>query len=118
MGDERGAPRGAPDAAGAGDPGPQAGEPAPAPAEETRVTLRWDGTNLRSAYANACNVMSSRDEVVMLFGLNQTWTPGAKDVTIKLSTRVILNPVAAKRVLDVLTNVVREYEARFGAIRF
>jgi hypothetical protein len=116
MADERGAPRGAPEPAGAGGPGAEAAAPPP-PTGDTPVTLRWDGTNLRSAYANACNVMSSQDEVVMLFGLNQTWAPGAKDVTVKLSNRVILNPVAAKRVLEVLTNVVREHEARFGTIR-
>jgi len=34
-------------------------------------TIRWDDSNLKSSYANVCNVASTREEVVLMFGTNQ-----------------------------------------------
>jgi hypothetical protein len=82
----------------------------------TPVNVRWDDSNLRSSYANVRNVSSTREEVVLLFGLNQTWNGGQRDVTIHLTNRVILNPYAAKRLHLLLTNVLRDYEARIGML--
>ena len=33
-------------------------------------TIRWDDSNLKSSYANVCNVSSTREEVVLVFGIN------------------------------------------------
>jgi hypothetical protein len=82
--------------------------------EATRI--KWDDSNMRSAYANVCHVSSTREEVVLLFGLNQAWNRGQKEVTIQLTERVIVSPYAAKRLGLLLNNVVNEYEARFGAL--
>jgi hypothetical protein len=82
----------------------------------TGVNVRWNDSNLKSSYVNVCNVSSTREEVVLLFGLNQTWNTGQRDVTIQLTDRIILNPHAAKRLNVVLTNALREYEARFGML--
>src|SRR2546422_928794 len=30
-------------------------------------TIRWDDSNLKSSYANVCNVSSTREEVVLVF---------------------------------------------------
>ena len=78
--------------------------------------IRWDDTNLRSAYANVCNVSSTREEVVLVFGINQAWERGQQEVVVQLAERVILSPFAAKRLAALLTNVMREYEARFGVL--
>ncbi len=59
--------------------------------------LKWDDTNMKSSYANVCNVTSTREEVVMLFGVNQAWNRGQKEVTIQLTDRIIISPYAAKR---------------------
>ena len=75
-----------------------------------------DDSNLKNAYANFCNVSSTREEVVLIFGINQAWERSQREVQIQLTDRVILSPFAAKRLADLLTNVVREYEARFGAL--
>ena len=40
------------------------------------VKLRWDDTHMKSAYANVCNVSSTREEVVLMFGVNQAWQRG------------------------------------------
>lgn len=83
-------------------------------AEGTRI--KWDDSNMRSSYANVCNVTSTREEVVMLFGMNQAWNRGQKEVTIQLSDRIVISPYAAKRLAMLLDGVVKEYETRFGAL--
>jgi hypothetical protein len=80
--------------------------------------IHWDDENMSTSYANVCNVASTREEVTLLFGTNQTWDSGSgsKDLTIKLSDRIILNPYAAKRLMMLLENVIGQYEARFGKL--
>ena len=79
-------------------------------------TIRWDDSNLRSVYANVCNVSSTREEVTLLFGTNQAWRAGQKEVGVDLTDRVILSPYAAKRLSRLLSGVVGEYEKRFGSL--
>ncbi len=84
--------------------------------EDQATRIRWDDSNMRSTYANVCNVASTREEVTLLFGTNQSWHTGQKELTVGLSDRIILNPYAAKRLSILLNNVVGEYESRFGEI--
>ncbi len=84
--------------------------------ENQATRIRWDDSNMRSTYANVCNVASTREEVTLLFGTNQSWHTGQKELTVGLSDRIILNPYAAKRLSILLNNVVAEYESRFGEI--
>ncbi|MDG1494470.1 MAG: DUF3467 domain-containing protein [Porticoccaceae bacterium] len=79
-------------------------------------TIRWDDSKMRSVYANVCNVSSTQEEVTLLFGTNQAWRSGQKEVAIELSDRVIVSPHAAKRLSRLLSSVVSEYEKRFGAL--
>ncbi|MDD5049800.1 MAG: DUF3467 domain-containing protein, partial [Methanoregulaceae archaeon] len=39
-------------------------------------TIKWDDSKMTSSYANVCNVSSTREEVTLLFGTNQTWHTG------------------------------------------
>ena len=78
--------------------------------------INWDDSSMKSSYANVCNVTSTREEVVMLFGINQAWNRGQKEVTIQLTDRIVISPYAAKRMSVLLNNVVKEYESRFGAL--
>lgn len=80
-------------------------------------TLRWDDSKMTSTYANVCNVSSTREEVTMLFGTNQSWHTGQPELTVQLTNRIILNPFAAKRLAILLGNILREYEARFGELK-
>ncbi len=97
-----------------------ASKPADAPAakgkEQEGARIKWDDSNMKSAYANVCNVTSTREEVVMLFGINQAWNRGQKEVTIQLTDRIIISPYAAKRLTALLDGVVKEYEKRFGTL--
>lgn len=80
------------------------------------MKIKWDDSMMKSSYANVCNVTSTREEVVMLFGMNQAWNRGQKEVTIQLTDRIVISPYAAKRMSMLLGNVVTEYEKRFGTL--
>ena len=77
----------------------------------------WDDSKLRSTYANVCNVSSTREEMTLLFGTNQTWNTGQQELKVELTERIVINPFAAKRLAILLNNTVREYEARFGELK-
>jgi hypothetical protein len=85
-------------------------------ADLASMKIKWDDSNMKSSYANVCNVTSTREEVVMLFGMNQAWNRGQKEVTIQLTDRIVISPFAAKRLSLLLGNVVTEYEKRFGVL--
>ncbi len=87
------------------------------PAQEAaQVRIRWDSSNMRSAYANVFNVAGTREEIVLFFGMNQAWDATQKEVTVQLSDRIVLSPFVAKRLSIVLNNVVRDYENRYGKL--
>lgn len=85
-------------------------------AAQQGARIRWDDSAMKSSYANVCNVTSTREEVVMLFGINQAWNRGQQEVTIQLTDRIIISPYAAKRLAALLGGVVQEYEKRFGTL--
>jgi len=89
-----------------GIPGPTGSQP----------KIVWDDSNMRSVYANVANVAGTREEIVLLFGMNQAWHSGQKEVKIQLADRVVLSPFAAKRLTILLQNVIRDYESRFGEL--
>ena len=81
-----------------------------------KPTLRWDDSKLTSIYANVANVSSSREEVVMILGVNQAWANEQPQVTVQLTHRLILTPSTAKRLSVLLDRVISEHEERFGAL--
>lgn len=82
-----------------------------------RATVVWNEKNMATHFANVVNVQSTREQVDLFFGTNQTWnTSGSSDVTVDLTNRIILTPFAAKRLWTVLGGVLREYESRHGAL--
>ena len=89
---------------------------AAAAAKGDNPTVIWDDSKMNSSYANVCNVASTREEVTLLFGTNQTWHTGQKEVKVVLTDRIIVSPFAAKRLLGLLQNVMTEYESRFGPL--
>jgi aspartate-semialdehyde dehydrogenase len=90
-------------------------------AEETKAQpevprINWDQTKMTTTYANVCNVSSTREEVSVLFGTNQTVNVAQNGITVELTDRIILNPYAAKRLAHILTGVLQQYETAFGAL--
>ena len=97
---------------------------AKSPAEEGAKTtepqapkVRWDTHGLKSTYANFCNATSTREEVVLNFGVNQNWDRMSGEVEIELDNRIILSPFAAKRLSDLLQKLMAEYENRYGELK-
>lgn len=77
----------------------------------------WDDSRMVTTYANVCNVLGTREEIMVLFGANQAWQSDQKQVQVTLSNRVVLNPYAAKRLLTMLELGLKEYEARYGELK-
>ncbi len=87
---------------------------------ETRIAepaVRWDTTQLKSSYCNVANATSTREEVVLNFGVNQNWDRPRAELEIQLLHRVILSPFAAKRLQQLLAKLIGEYESRHGELK-
>ena len=81
-----------------------------------QIKIKWDDSSMRSVYSNVCNVAGTREEIVLLFGMNQAWHSGQKEVTIQLADRIVMSPFVAKRLAALLNNVIKDYEAKYGAL--
>ncbi|MCP5060367.1 MAG: DUF3467 domain-containing protein [bacterium] len=79
-------------------------------------TINWDDRNMQSCYANVCNAVGTREEVVLFFGIASPPQSKGVDLSVGLSQRVILSPFAAKRLAGLLSNVVNQYEQRWGTL--
>ena len=87
------------------------------PAAQRDTQLHWDDTKMATHFANVVNIQSTREQVDLFFGTNQTWNAtDERPLSIELSNRLILSPFAAKRLSLALNRVLREYEDRYGAL--
>ena len=84
-------------------------------AGQTKIV--WDDSNMRSVYANVSNVAGGREEIVLLFGMNQSWHAGQSEVKVQLTDRIVLSPFAAKRLATLLNNVLSNYEKQYGKLK-
>lgn len=91
--------------------------PNAASAAGAQPQIRLSTTNLKSTYCNMCNANTTREEVVLNFGVNQNWDRGQGDLDVALEHRIILSPFAAKRLSQMLTKLVEEYEGRYGELK-
>src|SRR5690242_13590271 len=88
-------------------------------AGRTQVPIKWNTTNMQNSYANFCNANSTREEVVLNFGVNKSWDRGSSSkegLDIELNHRIVLSPFAAKRLSALLQQLMKEYEARYGVL--
>ncbi len=76
----------------------------------------FDDSKMNITYANVCNALSTREEVTLLFGIRQNWNAERKELEVKLTDRIILNPFAAKRMLLLLNHFLQEYESRYSKL--
>lgn len=77
----------------------------------------WNDKEMVSHFANVVNIQSTKDQIDLLFGTNQTWNLSQEnDVTIDLSSRIMLTPLVAKRLSQSLIKLLQEHEARHGAL--
>ena len=77
----------------------------------------WKEDGMRTEFANVVNVQGTREQVDLFFGTNRTWSPqSGAPVVVELSNRIIMTPLAAKRLASILESVLREHERRYGAL--
>jgi hypothetical protein len=79
--------------------------------------VKWNVEHLKSSYVNFANANSTREEVVMNFGLNTSWDRGQSEVEIELAHRLVMSPFAAKRLAELLNKLMTEYEGRYGELK-
>ena len=82
-----------------------------------QARVRWNTQQLKSSYCNVANATSTREEVVVNFGVNQNWDRMQQEFEIELQHRIILSPFAAKRLSDLLGKLIKEYETRYGELK-
>lgn len=84
--------------------------------EQVRA-IEWREESMSTQFANVVNVQGTREQVDLFFGTNRTWNLAeTENVVVDLSNRVILTPLAAKRLHSVLGGVLAEYENRHGRL--
>jgi len=80
------------------------------------MRTKWKVDGLKSSYVDFANANSTREEVVLNFGVNAAWDRSQAEVEIDLSHRIVMSPFAAKRLSNLLVRLVSEYEARYGRL--
>ena len=79
--------------------------------------VNWDDSSMRTTYANVVNGTSTQEEVSIFFGTNQTWNLKEEtELKINLSDRIVLTPLAARRLWVLLGGILKAYETRFGPL--
>ena len=97
-------------------------------AEQTgqrQVRLRIDEREMRSSYTNAFRTNTTAEEVVVDFGMNlMTPVQGEQasqgqggEILFKINDRIIMNYYTAKRLAMTMSQIVRQYEQRFGELK-
>ena len=84
--------------------------------QQQQLKVRWDNTNMRSSYSNVCNVAGTREEIVLLFGMNQSFNADQNEMMIQLNDRIVLSPFVAKRLAGLLDAVIKDYESKYGTL--
>jgi hypothetical protein len=91
-------------------------EASPATTAPAAPRIRLDESTAKLSYANFFNVSSTREETALLFGMIQASANPQEEVVIQVSDRVVMTPLAARRLENMLHQVLGQYEARFGAL--
>ena len=91
------------------------GNTVPRPSAVGAVKVSTD--KLTSSYCNVTTVNSTREEVVLSFGLNQDWDRASPEMQVAMLKRIVLSPHGAKRFQQRLAQVLAEYEKRYGELQ-
>ncbi|MBB05006.1 DUF3467 domain-containing protein [Pseudooceanicola sp.] len=79
--------------------------------------VSFNTNNLKSSYCNVCNGSSTQEEVVINFGVNESWDMNKSKIEVDLHHRVVMSPHAAKRLADMMNRLIEEHEARYGKLQ-
>lgn len=86
--------------------------------EKRKGSVDWNDEAMQTSFANVVNIQGTREQIELFFGTNRTWnTASDEPVRVDLTNRIILTPYAAKRMHQLLSGVLREYESRHGILK-
>ncbi len=88
------------------------------PQQAGGTTLRVQGQDVKTSYANMCLLLNTREEMILDFGLTLISGAGAeqREANMIVSNRIIMGLPAAKRLAIALSQAVQRYENAFGVI--
>lgn len=78
--------------------------------------VKFDTSGIKSSYCNVCNGSSTQEEVVLNFGVNDTWDMGRERLEVRLEHRIVMSPHAARRLRDMMVRLIDEHEKRYGKL--
>ncbi len=81
-----------------------------------KVRIRWDSSNMRSHYPKVLNVSTAQEEITLSFGGDQTQKADHDEEGYQVSDRIVMSPFTAKRLVALLNDVIRTYEAKYGPL--
>lgn len=88
-------------------------EETPAPQQ---AQIQVDTTGLKTFYSNVVGIAANINELYLTFGVNSDPYNPAPTEAVKLDSRVIMTPDAAKRLCLNLNATLAAFEQRFGVI--
>jgi hypothetical protein len=97
--------------------GNAASNPSGAARPSAVATVHVSTDKLTSSYCNVTTVNSTREEVVLSFGINQDWDRASPELQVALLKRIVLSPRGARRFQQRLEQVLTEYEKRYGELQ-
>jgi uncharacterized protein DUF3467 len=72
--------------------------------------VRWDTSQLQSSECNVASATSTPKEVILSFGVSRNRDGSDGELEVELLHRVIMDPVAARNLQQLLTKLVSEQE--------
>lgn len=86
--------------------------------EEAEVSgARWDTSGLTSSYCNVASASAAGEAVVLNLGLSERDGGPRAEIKTELQHRIALSPLTAKNLHQLLSRVIGEHDAKFGAKR-
>lgn len=82
------------------------------------TTLHIRGQDVKTSYANMCLLLSTREEMILDFGLTLVGGGAAeqREANMTVSNRIIMGVPAAKRLAIALSQAIQRYENAFGVV--
>jgi hypothetical protein len=95
------------------------GQAAAAAGGQQQVQVLVDERDMKTLYANAYRIHTAEQEAVIDFGFNMpnpNAQGGQQQVLLKVTERVVISYVTAKRLALSLQQLVKRFEQQFGEI--
>lgn len=87
------------------------------PGQQEGTVLRVHERDTKTSYANVCLLSSTREEMILSFGLTLPPTQSERrEAHMLVSDRIIMGLPAAKRLAIALSQAIQRYENAFGVI--